>query len=62
MFVMKKTIKGREYLYLYKCVWRNGRSRNVFVRYLGPADRYTDSEIRGVLEDARERAVDVVSG
>lgn len=62
MFVMKKKIKGREYLYLYKCVWRDGRSRNVFVRYLGPANHYTDSEIRGVLEDERERAVDVVSG
>ena len=59
---MRKKIKGREYLYLYKCVWRDGRSRNVFVRYLGPASRYTDSEIKRAAEYERERADDVVSG
>ena len=48
---MRKNIKGREYLYLYKSVWRDGRSRNVFIRYLGPAERLTEPEIRRVIKD-----------
>ncbi|MFH1835655.1 MAG: hypothetical protein ABH851_05660 [Methanobacteriota archaeon] len=58
MWIMTKTIKGREYLYLYKSVWERGRPRNKFVRYLGPAVKYTDREIKKIIEDEKAREKD----
>ncbi|MFH0860208.1 MAG: hypothetical protein V1921_03310 [Candidatus Altiarchaeota archaeon] len=46
---MTKTIRGREYLYLYKTSWVAGRPKSEYVRYLGPKAGFTEDELRSVL-------------
>ena len=50
MWVMTKRIKGREYLYLYKTVWREGRAKSIFVKYLGLKERLDTNKIKEIIE------------
>lgn len=55
MWVMTKTLKGREYLYLYKSVWERGRPRNKFIKYLGPKDQYTGRQIKKLIQEEKSK-------
>jgi len=37
-FVRKKTFRDREFLYWVESYWKDGRSHQRVLRYLGPAD------------------------
>jgi hypothetical protein len=54
MWVMVKKIKGREYVYLYRSVWRDGRPRNQFIRYLGPKDTLSEQEVKRIIKAEEE--------
>lgn len=41
--IVRKTIKGHTYLYLYRSVRKGKKVYSVFVKYLGPADRFVHS-------------------
>ena len=55
MWVMVKKIKGREYLYLYKSVWRGGKPRNQFIRYLGPKQKISEEAIKKLIKEEKEK-------
>lgn len=50
MWVMTKKIKGREYLYLYKTVWRDGRPKSQYVKYLGGKNRYSEDLLKNIIQ------------
>lgn len=50
MWVMKKKIKGKEYLYLYKSKWIDGKPVSIFVKYLGPKDKVTSETMEKSLK------------
>lgn len=54
MWVMEKKIKGREYLYLYKSVWENGKPRNKFVRYIGPKEKIPTEEVKRMVKESED--------
>ena len=55
MWVMVKKIKGREYLYLYKSVWRGGKPRNQFIRYLGPKQTLSKEKIKAIIDEEEKK-------
>ena len=55
MWVMTKTLKGREYLYLYKSVWERGRPRNKFIKYLGPKESISEREVKRIIKEEKEK-------
>ena len=55
MWVMTKKIKGREYLYLYKSKWENGKPRNKFIKYLGAKNQYTDKKLTKIVREEEDR-------
>lgn len=54
VWVMKKQIKGKNYLYLYKTKWVNGKPKSVFIKYLGSANNLTDANIKKAKEEAED--------
>lgn len=54
VWIMKKQIKGETYLYLYKSRWVNGKPKNVFLRYLGPARNFSEPEIKKAKKEAND--------
>ena len=49
MYITKKTISGKVYLYLEESAWVNGKSRRVWQKYLGPEEKIKDAKISGIL-------------
>ena len=54
MWIMKKKIRGKNYLYLYKSEWRNKKQISKFVRYIGPEDKYTEGQLDKVIEEVKK--------
>ncbi|MHA2019828.1 MAG: IS1634 family transposase [Promethearchaeota archaeon] len=48
-YLVRKKIKGKNYLYLEKRKWIDGSSRRTWQRYLGPEDTIDQAEISGML-------------
>lgn len=61
MYIVKKKIKGLDYLYIYKSQWRDGKPRNIYVDYIGPdnpenrrkAGKITKKKPKPIEEDSR---------
>ncbi|MFC2154342.1 hypothetical protein ACFLRC_02530 [Candidatus Altiarchaeota archaeon] len=53
--MMTKKIKGRDYLYLYKTKWVNGKPKSKFVRYLGPKDSVDDEHIQKYIREEEKK-------
>lgn len=57
MWIMTKTVKGRDYMYLYKTVWEGGKPKSKFVRYLGSKDILTKPELKKIIKEAEEKDI-----
>jgi len=55
MWVMKKKIRGRTYLYLYKSVWESGRPRNKFIRYIGPEESISEQAVKKIISEEKKK-------
>ena len=51
MWIMKKKIRGKNYLYLYKSEWVNKKPISKFVRYIGQEDKYAEGQLDKVIEN-----------
>jgi len=50
MFMRKKNIKGNEYWYLVKNEWKDGKSRQKVIQYLGKYGSFDMDKVMRIIE------------
>jgi len=53
-YLTRKKKKGKYYLYLEESAWIDGKSKRLWQKYLGPEDRLSDLNFRGLLTNTKE--------
>lgn len=53
VYLTKKKIKGKIYLYIEERAWIDGKSRRTWQKYLGPEEKIKELEISGILSKGK---------
>ena len=56
MFLRKKSISGKEYWYLVKNKWVNGKSKQKVIMYLGRRGSFDMEKVVKFMEDSKKKS------